>query len=67
MREAASLSEFMAVISTSAFTQVPYYLIDPDAVLPEAFRYVHLPAFKYIIGAGALSGIDKYTIKDRIK
>jgi hypothetical protein len=36
--------------------QVPYYLINPDAVLPEAFRYVQLPAFKYIVGVGALTG-----------
>ncbi|CAF2614129.1 unnamed protein product [Rotaria sp. Silwood2] len=36
---------------------VPYYLINPDAGLPEAFHYVHLPTFKYIIGVGALAGI----------
>ncbi|CAF1163013.1 unnamed protein product [Rotaria sp. Silwood1] len=36
---------------------VPYYLINPDAVLPEAFQYVHLPTLKYIIGVGALAGI----------
>ena len=40
-----------------SFIQVPYYLIDPNAVLPEAFRYVHLPAFKYIVGIGALTGM----------
>jgi hypothetical protein len=39
------------------FFQVPYYLLNPDAVLPEAFRYAQLPAFKYIIGAGALTGL----------
>lgn len=38
------------------FLQVPYFLIDPDAALPEAFRYCNLPAFKYAIGVGALSG-----------
>lgn len=36
--------------------QVPYYLLNPDAALPEAFLYANLPAFKYIIGAGALTG-----------
>ncbi|CAF0834343.1 unnamed protein product [Adineta ricciae] len=44
-------------VSIVVTLMVPYYLINPDAVLPEAFRYVNLPAFKYIIGAGALSGI----------
>lgn len=36
--------------------KVPYYLLNPDAVFPEAFRYAQLPMFKYIIGAGALTG-----------
>lgn len=31
--------------------------MNPDAVFPEAFRYAQLPAFKYIIGAGALTGL----------
>ena len=41
--------------------QVPYYLLNPDAVFPEALRYVQLPAFKYIIGVGAVAGLF-YTI-----
>jgi hypothetical protein len=41
--------------------QVPYYLLNPDAVFPEAFRYVQLPAFKYIIGAGALTGLFAFS------
>ncbi|CAF1966205.1 unnamed protein product [Rotaria magnacalcarata] len=36
---------------------VPYYLINPDAVLPEAFQYVNLSALKYVVGVGALTGI----------
>ncbi|CAF3780938.1 unnamed protein product [Rotaria sordida] len=44
-------------ISIVITLMVPYYLLNPDAVFPEAFRYVQLPAFKYIIGAGALTGI----------
>ncbi|CAF1048103.1 unnamed protein product [Rotaria sordida] len=45
------------VVSIVVTLMVPYYLINPDAVLPEAFQYVHLPTFKYIIGVGALAGI----------
>ncbi|CAF1129324.1 unnamed protein product [Rotaria magnacalcarata] len=44
-------------VSIVVTLMVPYYLLNPDAVFPEAFRYAQLPAFKYIIGAGALTGI----------
>ncbi|UJR22709.1 hypothetical protein I4U23_025744 [Adineta vaga] len=44
-------------VSVIVTLMVPYYLINPDAVLPEAFHYVQLPAFKYVVGVGALSGI----------
>lgn len=50
--------KFSSILSTVTFFQVPYYLINPDAVLPEAFRYVHLPVFKYIVGVGALTGLS---------
>jgi hypothetical protein len=39
------------------FLQVPYYAINPDAVLPEAFRYVQLPVIANIVGVGALLGL----------
>jgi len=36
---------------------VPYYQIDPNAVLPEAFHSVGYSALKYVVGVGALAGI----------
>lgn len=36
---------------------VPYYAINPDAVLPDAFHAVGYPALKYVVGVGALAGI----------
>lgn len=50
-------SVIYCAVSMIVTLMVPYYLLNPDAVLPEAFRYVQLPAFTYIIGAGALTGI----------
>ncbi|CAF1249829.1 unnamed protein product [Adineta steineri] len=50
-------SVIYCAVSIVITLMVPYYLLNPDAVFPEAFRYVDLPAFKYIIGAGALTGI----------
>ncbi|CAF1316706.1 unnamed protein product [Adineta steineri] len=44
-------------ISSVVTLMVPYYLIDPNAALPEAFHYAGLPIFQYVIGIGALAGI----------
>jgi translation initiation factor 2 beta subunit (eIF-2beta)/eIF-5 len=49
-----------SIVNADDYFQVPYYLLNPEAVFPEAFRYVNLPTFKYIVGAGALTGsLDK--------
>lgn len=37
--------------------EVPYCVIDPNAVLPKAFERVDIAALKYVVGIGALAGL----------